>query len=62
MDKPKSLDKSLLEAAHLQALEGNPFNAADFAMFEMFKRENSSPDERRAYILAQIGQVDADDE
>ena len=42
-----------LEAAHLQAIEGNPFDAADFAMFEMFDRESFSPEQQRAYILEQ---------
>ena len=62
MKKSNTLDKLLLEAAHLQALEGNPFDAADFAMFEMFERENFSHDEQRAYIIAQARREDADAE
>jgi len=41
------------EAAHLQLIEGNPFDAEDIAMFEMFDREGFSPEQRRAYILEQ---------
>jgi hypothetical protein len=42
-----------LEAMHLQEIEGNPLDAADIAMFEMFEREGW-PDERcLAYIVAQ---------
>lgn len=42
-----------LEAMRLHEIEGNPLDAADIAMFEMFEREGWSPDQRRAYILAQ---------
>lgn len=42
---------SLKEAMHLQALEGNPLDAEDIAMFEMFDREGWSQAERVAYIL-----------
>jgi hypothetical protein len=28
-----------LEAMHLQVIEGNPLDAEDIAMFEMFERE-----------------------
>jgi hypothetical protein len=44
----------LLEAAHLQAIEGNPLTAEDFAMFEMFEREGFSAEQRRAYIISRI--------
>jgi len=37
-------------AAHLQALEGNPLDAADIAMFEMFERERWPHERRLAYI------------
>jgi len=43
----------LLEAMHLQAIEGNPLDAEDIAMFEMFEREGWGHERRRAYILAQ---------
>ena len=45
----------LAEAAHLQAMEGNPLTAEEIAMFEMFEREGWLPEERRAYIEKQIG-------
>lgn len=38
------------EAAHLQAIEGNPLDAEDFAMFEMFDREGFSVEEQLAYV------------
>ncbi len=37
----------------LQAIEGNPLTADDFAMFEMFDRQGWSPERRRAYIIQQ---------
>lgn len=39
------------EAAHLQVIEGNPLDAEQIAMFEMFDREGWSQEKRRAYIL-----------
>ena len=41
-----------LEAMHLQAIEGNPLDADQIAMFEMFEREGWSHERRRAYLLA----------
>ena len=41
-----------LEAMNLQAIEGNPLDAEDIAMFEMFEREGWDDDRCRAYILA----------
>jgi hypothetical protein len=41
-----------LEAMHLQEIEGNPLDAEDIAMFEMFEREGWNHERRRAYILA----------
>jgi hypothetical protein len=41
-----------LEAMNLQAIEGNPLDAEDIAMFEMFEREGWSDEQCRAYILA----------
>ena len=38
---------------HLQAIEGNPLDAADLAMFEMFKRKGWSEEKRIAYIKEQ---------
>ena len=44
----------LAEAAHLQAIEGNPLTAEEIAMFEMFERERWSPERRRIHILGRI--------
>ena len=41
-----------LEGMHLQAIEGNPLDADDVAMFEMFEREGWSDEQCRAYILS----------
>lgn len=46
------LRKLRLEAMNLQAIESNPLDAEDIAMFEMFEREGWSDEECRAYILA----------
>jgi hypothetical protein len=46
-----------LEAMNLQAIEGNPLDAEDIAMFEMFERE-AWPDEKcREYILARVEDI-----
>ena len=44
----------LAEAAHLQAMEGNPLTAEEIAMFEMFEREGWPPERRRAHIIRRI--------
>ena len=44
----------LAEAAHLQAIEGNPLTAEEIAMFEMFEREGWSPERRRIHVLRRI--------
>ncbi len=49
------MDKSLAEAAHLQAIEGNPLQPRELAMFEKFEHEGWPPEERRAYIASQFG-------
>jgi Fic family protein len=41
-----------LEAMNLQAIEGNPLDAEDIAMFEMFEREGWTAEQRRAHINA----------
>jgi hypothetical protein len=46
------LRKLRLEAMNLQAIEGNPLDAEDLAMFEMFEREGWSDEQCRAYILS----------
>ena len=44
----------LAEAAHLQAIEGNPLTAEEIAMFETFEREGWSPERRRAHIARRV--------
>lgn len=39
-----------LVAQHLQAIESNPLDADDIAMFEMFEREAWPHEKRLAYI------------
>lgn len=41
---------TLAEAAHLQLIEGNPLDAEQLAMFEMFEREGWESERRLAYI------------
>ena len=43
-----------LEAMNLQAIEGNPLDTEDVAMFEMFEREGWSDEACRAYILSRV--------
>jgi len=45
---------TLDEAKHLQALEGNPLDAEQIAMFEMFDREGWSAAKRRTYVLNRL--------
>ena len=44
----------LAEAAHLQAIEGNPLSPSELAMFEMFEREGWPPEKRRARIAGRF--------
>lgn len=41
----------LLEAVHIQKMEGNPLDAEELAMFEMFERERWSHERCIAYII-----------
>jgi len=41
-----------LVAMHLQDIEGNPLDAEEIAMFEMFERESWSHEKRLNYIRA----------
>ena len=58
-DKPRRLSQAeiaearqrRLEAMNLQAIEGNPLDAEDIAMFEMFEREGWPHERCIAYIL-----------
>ena len=49
-----------LAATRLQAIEGNPLDAEDLAMFEMFEREGWPHERRRAYILAAAAKLAAE--
>ena len=49
-----AVNERLAEAAHLQAIEGNPLSPDELAMFEMFEREGWTPEDRRAYIERQF--------
>lgn len=50
----EDLEKELKarEIAHLQAMESNPFDAEDIAMFEMFGREGYTAEQRRDFMIA----------
>ncbi len=54
MSDKDTIRQRTLEAAHLQAIEGNPLDAEDLAMFEMFEREGFSPEEELEYIRADL--------
>ena len=54
---PASVIGLLAEAAHLQAIEGNPLTVEEIAMFEMFEREGWPPERRRAHILRRVGDL-----
>lgn len=43
-------NQKLAEAMHLQAIEDNPLDADQIAMFEMFEVEDMSQTERLAYL------------
>jgi len=42
---------------HLQAIEGNPLDAEQIAMFEMFERERWSHDRCLAYVLERARRI-----
>ncbi len=46
------------EALHLQAMEGNPLDAEDIAMFEMFEREDWPQERRISHLRAQVDDRD----
>lgn len=58
-DDVKTMDSHAVEKArrrrlvamHLQDIAGNPLDAEQVAMFEMFEREGWSHEKRRAYII-----------
>ena len=45
---------NLREAMHLHALESNPLDAEQAAMFALFEREGFSAAQRRAYIQKRV--------
>jgi hypothetical protein len=49
--------KLRLEAMNLQEIAGNPLDADDIAMFEMFERERWTEEECLAYILARAREL-----
>jgi hypothetical protein len=49
-----------LEAMHLQEIEGNPLDAEDIAMFEMFEREGWDDERCLAYIRARALKTQSD--
>lgn len=51
MSDRETLRQRTLEAAHLQAIENNPLDAEQVAMFEMFDREGWSQERQQAHIL-----------
>ena len=50
MGKNDTVQQRTREAAHLQMIEGNPLDADDLAMFEMFDREGFSTEQELAYV------------
>ena len=61
MSNDDTIQHRAREAAHLQLIEGNPFDSEDVAMFEMFDRQGFSSEERRAHILEQSRKRMAED-
>ena len=51
-DEAAAARERRFEAMHLQVIEGNPLNAEDVAMFEMFEREGWDDERCLAYIEA----------
>ena len=54
MGNRDTVEQRTREAAHLQLIAGNPLDAEDIAMFEMFDREGFSPEQQLAYIHEDI--------
>ncbi|RYE57538.1 MAG: hypothetical protein EOP18_02585 [Rhizobiaceae bacterium] len=54
MAEKDTVERRTREAAHLQLIEGNPLDADDMAMFEMFDREGFSPEQQLAYVRADL--------
>jgi hypothetical protein len=52
LDEAAAAREHRLEAMHLQVIEGNPLNAEDVAMIEMFEREGWDDERCLAYIEA----------
>jgi hypothetical protein len=54
MDDRDTIQRRTREAAHLQLIAGNPFDADDIAMFEMFERKEFSTEQALAYIIEEL--------
>jgi hypothetical protein len=56
--EPEAAERAqrLREAIALQDIEGNPLDADQIAMFEMFEREGWSFEQRRAHLLGRVKQ------
>ena len=57
MSKPLKENRKLAEAMHLQAVESNPLDADQVAMFEMFEREGWSPERRLKHLRERAAQA-----
>lgn len=51
-----------IEAMALQEIEGNPLDAEQIAMFEMFERERWSHERRREHLLARAREAAKQDQ
>lgn len=58
-DEAISPSQRLAVAVHVQAIEANPLLPSEVAMFEMFERDEWSPEDRRAFMSRQF--VDLED-
>jgi len=57
MSDKDTIRQRTLEAAHLQLIAGNPLDADDIAMFEMFDREGFSIEEQLTYVRESLEAV-----
>ena len=55
-DVERARERRLL-AMHLQEIEGNPLDAKQVAMFEMFEHERWSHEKRLDYILQRVAKA-----
>ena len=50
LQEKSAREQRFREGLRLHEIEGNPLDAEDIAMFEMFEREGWSHEKRRAYM------------